>query len=195
MNDKPRLGDWIQVHSGGKFFPLDPHPEDIHIEDIAHALSHQCRFSGHVEKFYSVAEHSVRVSRVVPDIDAMWGLLHDASEAYLVDVPRPIKPLLKGYKEIENAVMVAVSVRFGLSPEMPASVHHADNALLATEARDLMKRPLVPWEGLNVPALDARIRPWSPEKAKASFLQRFSELRLALRRDPRAGEGALLAAE
>ena len=86
-----RVGDWIQTMSGVIFYPLDPRPEEIRIEDIAHALSHQCRFAGHCREFYSVAEHSVRVSRELPQEFMLWGLLHDASEAYLVDLPRPIK--------------------------------------------------------------------------------------------------------
>ena len=83
-----RKGDWMQTHSGIQFWPLDPRPEDILIEDIAHALSNQCRFAGHCCFHYSVAQHSVLVSENVPAQDAMWGLLHDAGEAYLVDLPR-----------------------------------------------------------------------------------------------------------
>src|ERR1017187_10636100 len=77
----------ITTFSGIHFWPLLPNPADIRIEDIAHALSNQCRFAGHAREFYSVAEHSVRVSQLCPPEDALWGLLHDASEAYLTDVP------------------------------------------------------------------------------------------------------------
>src|ERR1039457_118422 len=84
---------FIGTFSGLRFWPLDPNPEKILIDDIAHALAHQCRFGGHASRFYSVAEHSVHVSRLCPPEDALWGLLHDASEAYLVDLPRPLKQL------------------------------------------------------------------------------------------------------
>src|SRR5271165_7548492 len=86
-----RKGDWIQTYTGRVMYPLDPRPEEINIIDIAHALSNLCRFTGHVRTFYSVAEHSVRVSQHCDPKDALWGLLHDASEAYLADMSRPMK--------------------------------------------------------------------------------------------------------
>lgn len=178
-----RIGDWVQVYSGRQFWPLDPRPDEIDIEDIAHSLAHQCRFAGHTESFYSVAEHSVRVSRIVPEQDALWGLLHDASEAYLVDVPRPIKPSLKGYREIETGVMAAVCVKFGLPLKMPESVAIADNRLLATEARDLMKRSSVPWSALNARPLQDRIAPWTSHEAKYEFLELFARLTEASTRE------------
>lgn len=83
--------DWIQTYTGKKFFPLHPHQNEYVIEDIAHALSMKCRFAGHCNAFYSVAEHSVKVSRIVAPESQLWGLLHDAAEAYLPDVCQPIK--------------------------------------------------------------------------------------------------------
>src|SRR4051812_6540197 len=88
---KQQKGDWMQTISGKAFFPLDPRPADVDIQDIAHALAFQCRFGGHVKEFYSVAEHSVRVSLICAHEDAKWGLLHDATEAYLSDIVRPVK--------------------------------------------------------------------------------------------------------
>lgn len=87
---------WIQTFSGRQFFPLEPRVEDVCIEDIAHGLSNLCRYAGHCECFYSVAQHCLLVSRVVPREHALRGLLHDASEAYLIDVPRPIKHSIGG---------------------------------------------------------------------------------------------------
>src|SRR4051794_15527189 len=88
-----RRGGWITTFSRRQFWPLDPHSDEIHIEDIAHSLSQQCRFGGHSRSFYSVAQHSCLVSALCKANDALWGLLHDASEAYLGDIPRPLKSL------------------------------------------------------------------------------------------------------
>lgn len=174
-----RKGDWIQTYTGIQFWPLDPRPEEIHIEDIAHALSHQCRFAGHCEQFYSVADHCVRVSEIVPFEYAMWGLLHDAAEAYLVDLPRPIKKYSRMgtlYAEIEAALMLAVGVRFNLHGFEPAIVKRADNVLLVTEKRDLVKCPPKPWEDNGCEPLPARIIPRTSSEAKSAFLFTYESL-------------------
>jgi hypothetical protein len=161
----------MQTYTGRMFWPMDPRPEDICIEDIAHSLAHQCRFAGHTKTFYSVAQHSVLVSDVVPPEDAAWGLLHDASEAYLVDLPRPIKKsgaLGAEYKRVEDLVMQAVVERFNLSPYMPASVKQADDVLVVTEGRDLLGPQARPWRIAAEP-LPQRIVGWGPSTAKQSF--------------------------
>jgi hypothetical protein len=172
-----RLGDWIQTFKGVQFWPVDPRPEEILIEDIAHALSLQCRFSGHTRVHYSVAEHSVRVSRVVPPGDALWGLMHDAAEAYLVDLPRPLKRLSSfgAYRLAEATVMGAVARRFDISPNEPDSVKLIDQVLLATEARDLLGPKPAEWGWMPDP-LPGRIEPWTPRLAEVTFLERFAEL-------------------
>lgn len=168
---------WIQTHSGRRFNPTNPNPDAIVIQDIAHALSMQCRFSGHCRKFYSVAQHSVLVSYICDSADALWGLLHDASEAYLVDVPRPLKKSGKfqAYIEFEAQMQDAVCKRFGLPLKEPPSVKKADTILLATEARDLMS-PLHPDWAQPVDPLPFMIDPWGPDKAKDMFMKRFFEL-------------------
>src|ERR1019366_10480236 len=130
------LDGFIGTFSGLRFWPLGPNPAKILIEDVAHALAHQCRFSGHASKFYSVAEHSVHVSRLCLPEHALWGLLHDASEAYLVDLPRPLKllPEFAAYREAERRLQRAVAVRFGLPEDQPASVTEADDTMLWIEA-------------------------------------------------------------
>jgi hypothetical protein len=173
-----RIGDWIQTYTGRQFWPLDPRPDEIDILDIAHSLSNQCRYSGHVETFYSVAEHSVHVSHIVPPEDALWGLLHDASEAYLVDLPRPLKRHSEMgylYRGIEAQLMLNVCARYGLDIIEPPSVKHADNVLLSTEKRDLMKIPPKAWVETE-PPLDMRIVPWTPLVAKERFLARYRGL-------------------
>lgn len=173
----------IQVANGNTIDPLNPDPADIHIEDIAHALSNQCRFSGHVKKFYSVAEHSIKVSHAVPKEDALWGLLHDASEAYLVDVPSPIKNDLFGkqYREVEDMLMSVICEKYGLDPEMPASVKAADNSLLRTEVRDLL-HPMKTQEAFDnlwapwfyeEPQSYKITHPYTPATAKWIFLSNF----------------------
>jgi hypothetical protein len=104
VSNPTRVGDWIQTYSGRQFWPLDPRVEDVHLEDIAHALSNVCRYTGHVREFYSVAEHSVHVSWSCEPEDALWGLLHDASEAYLADMARPVKQNMPVYVAAERLV-------------------------------------------------------------------------------------------
>lgn len=170
-----RAGDWMQTFTGRQFWPMDPRPDEVEIADIAHALSLQCRYAGHCRHFYSVAEHCVLMARAVPEPLRLWALLHDASEAYLVDVPRPIKPYLPGYKVTEAAVMLAICARFGLPPEMPGAVHAADNAILHDELAQAMAAPPVPWNLPGVP-LGVTLRFWTPVEAEFWFLTEFDHL-------------------
>lgn len=176
-NGYDKDADWIQTHSGRRFNPLNPYVDAIVIQDIAHSLSMQCRFTGHTKKFYSVAQHSVLVSYICDSSDALWGLLHDASEAYLVDVPRPLKRSGKfdAYIEFEHNMMKAICKRFGLVEKEPPSVKKADTLLLSTEARDLMS-PLHPDWTNRVEPLPFTIIPWGPDHAKDMFMKRFFEL-------------------
>ncbi len=171
-------GAWIETFSGRRFYPLDPRAKDICVEDIAHALSMLCRFTGHVKTFYSVAEHCVRVSRTCDADDALYGLLHDASEAYIADMSRPLKYSLdmKAYRDAERHIMLAVTEHFGLPSAEPASIKLADNILLVTEKRDLM--PESPeWAAFaEFKPLATKIVPWSPARAEREFLNRFDEL-------------------
>lgn len=181
-----RKGNWMQTYTGKAFWPADPRPEEMFIEDIAHALSQQNRYAGHTRVPYSVAEHSVRVSWIVPAPVAFEALLHDATEAYLVDLPRPVKDLDKfpgtlgaqlgrEYKQLEDQLALVVAERFRLVLPFAAEVHHADQVLLATEKRDLMRPAPYPWITLPDPLPDV-IQPWSPIAAKARFLARFRQL-------------------
>jgi len=176
-----RKGNFMQVWSGGIYWPLDPRAEEVHIADIAHALSMQCRYAGHVERFYSVAEHSVHVSRLVSPHLALFGLLHDATEAYLVDVPRPVKAHLTNYKEIEQLNWLVIAERFGLPVTLPPEVHRADAAMFAAERAALMK-PL-PEHDAHAWAMGDVQTPAAVEiiglgwrRARAEFMERFLEL-------------------
>lgn len=169
-----RVGDWFQTFSGVQFYPFDPRPEDIRIEDIAHHLSMICRFGGAIRTFYSVGQHSVLVSHAVPEEFALWGLLHDASEAYLGDMVRPLKVGMPAYRDVEHRVMSVIAERFGLSWPEPPEIKIADNNLLATERRDLLPHQLR-WTESGTPLANP-ITPWSSDGAELVFLQRFKGL-------------------
>jgi hypothetical protein len=177
-NQPARKGDWIQTFTGKQFWPLDARPEEVCIEDIAHALSNLCRFGGHCREFYSVAQHSVLVARHSVKYNAVQCLLHDATEAYLVDVPRPIKKSLVTYQEIEAALADVIGKRFGvcLKP-LYVLTHLADECALRTEQRDLMAKPPRPWaENSWVETWPEKITPWSPKKAERVFLAAAKKL-------------------
>ena len=171
------LDGFIGTFSGLRFWPLDPDPAKILIDDVAHALAHQCRFGGHASRFYSVAEHSVHVSKLCPPEHALWGLLHDASEAYLVDLPRPLKrlPEFAVYREAERRLQRAVAVRFGLPPYQPASVAEADDTMLWIEAHPLLGSMPVAAVRSTRPPFEIT-DPLLPVKAERLFLGRFKEL-------------------
>lgn len=168
--------------SGGTYFHfLEPERSAIDIETIAHALAHICRFTGHTATFYSVAQHSVLVSHLVPPEHALAGLLHDAAEAYLGDVAAPLKMLLPDYKAIEATVETAVLGRFGLPGKLPPEVKEADRLALAIEQRALMPMHDDVWECETHPDYNRIkghmvITPTPPVVARRLFMARFFEL-------------------
>ncbi len=168
-----RYGDWMQTFSGVKFWPLDPRPEDVRLEDIAHALSLQCRFAGHCRHFYSVAQHSVLVSSICPPDGKLHGLFHDAAEAYLQDMIRPLKSVdgfSACYRAAEQAIMDVICRRFGFPLWQLHCVSHADEILLATEARDLMGGESAGKWSLRAEPLPERISGWPAPMAEQVFL-------------------------
>jgi len=177
----------ILTRAGHYFDLMAPETSHIDIDTIAHALSHLCRFTGHTSSFYSVAQHSVMVSHLVPRGYELAGLLHDAAEAYIGDVASPLKSLLPDYKAIESRVEAAVLTRFGLPATLPRAVHYADLRALATEQRDLMPpHDDTPWaciEGVEPHPLN--IVPMQPYIARHMFLARFKELTAKDRDDHR----------
>lgn len=191
-----RKGNWMQTIGGRAFYPLDPRPEDVAIYDIAHALSHVCRFGGHCREFYSVAEHSVRVAMAIREAggsraEQFEGLMHDAAEAYVGDMVWPLKQAgeLAEYKRIERLVEDAIATRYGLPGEQSPIVKRFDLVLLSTEKRDLMSDGVGREDGSRregaaakekhsdtFEPLPERIEPWSPRDARSVFLDHFRHL-------------------
>lgn len=178
---KPKRGPFIQIWPDRQFFPFDPRPEEVFIESIAHGLSRICRYSGAVEKHYSVAEHSVLTARWLRQrygvTSALCALLHDAPESLsgFGDVGRPVKglaPIIGGTED--DIWRRSVSKRFGLPVELPAEVHEADTRILADE----LAANLAPmeWHRKHDNPLGVTIRCWYPEQAKEEFLMTFDAL-------------------
>lgn len=168
---------WIQTYTGKKFDPFSPDADAIDIEDIAHSLSLLCRFNGHCRQFYSVAEHSVNISRIVPAEYALMALLHDATEAYLSDLPHPVKIRFPEFSRIEDQLFTVIAAKFGVPPVLHEEVHLADKIMLATEQAQLLVMPPEPWPGLPDPHPGMTLACLAPEMAKAQFLERFNELK------------------
>lgn len=170
-------GDWMQTFTGRQYWPRDPRAEDVDIVDIAAALSKQTRYGGHCLRFYSVAEHCVLMARAAeargePISICFTALMHDASEAYLVDVPRPIKSDLGGYFDIENANMKEIAKRYGFEFPLPAVVKMLDNQILLDEQAQNMASPPVAW-GIPGEPLGVTLQFWTPEQARGEFLSAF----------------------
>ena len=175
-------GPKIHLIDGSYFDFEKPENGTYGIAAIAHALSMLCRFTGHVKYFYSVAQHSVAVSELVPEELALAALLHDAGEAFINDLSAPLKhaPWMHGYRDCEERVERAVFARFGVEEwllPMHPYIKHADLVMLATEQRDLMPPSNEEWAVLNgIEPRDRKINPQPPEIARAYFLQRYVQL-------------------
>lgn len=182
---------WIVTYTGRFFFPLKPSVKDICIEDIAHSLSNLCRFNGHTCMFYSVAEHSIHVSELLPDNLTFLGLMHDAAEAYIGDWTSPVKELFPEVKKCENRIFEKIAEKYnlteqpcpgekyGLTYQIPALVKSADLVMRAIEARDQMVNfPSTAAEKEELAKFDIILTdPMKPEEAEARFLELFAEYR------------------
>lgn len=176
MDPDHRRGDWIQTYTGIQFWPLDPRPEELEIKDIAHSLSLLCRFNGHCKRYYSVAEHSIHVANFLPADLQLAGLLHDASEAYIADLPMPVKRNLPDYNAIEEILHKVITERYSLPWPLPKEVKRVDSLLLATEKNALMGPEPAPWHSMPDPVDATLIQGWQPEQAERRFLQMFQRL-------------------
>jgi uncharacterized protein len=159
----------ILIHSGILFDVFNPKAENVNVVDIAHALSNICRYGGHCPKFYSVAQHSVLCS-LQPGTpqEQMEFLMHDSSEAYLMDLPRPIKRNMPSYVTIEESLLKVICEHYKLTYPLSERVHEVDNILLHFEYDNFYTNP------------NSSFDFWVPERAKAEFLARFNELKFLI---------------
>lgn len=170
-------GPMIMLASGNYFDFANPENSVFTIEDIAYGLSNICRFVGQCKRFYSVAQHSVCVSRIVPPEHAYAGLMHDAAEAFIGDVSRPLKDILPEYRVIESRVERAVFSHFDVPFPLPREVKDADAIMLATEQAHIM-RCGDNWSVLNgVEPVDIELPECGPRRARVEFLDQFYRLR------------------
>lgn len=182
MSENRPTDAWLHTYTGICAEILAPTVDMVCIEDIARSLSNQCRFNGHVREFYSVAQHSVYVSNAVHDGLAIPALLHDAAEAYLGDLIRPIKRHTKAGREFEALEAVwqeVIEYNFHLDGgilEHPL-IMAADRRMLMTEKRDIVpaEQPRK-WEESGVEPYALQILPWSPREAYAAFVLRWEML-------------------
>lgn len=176
-----KKGGWFTTFLGNKINPLDLDINMIDIRDISHALSNICRFGGHVNQFYSVAQHSVHASQLVDPKFALNALLHDAAEAYIGDMVRPMKEteMMEGFRNIEHMMETVIAKKFNLPCLMTPEVKVVDNKLVIAEAMRLFN-PIPGWaiDSFNMnPFYDFSLEDiWSPSVAKVRFMARFSEL-------------------
>lgn len=176
-------GSWIVTFTGKKFYPLDPDPLAIDPMDIAVSLSRTVRWRGFTRDFFSVAQHSVLVSEDLADrgfalAEQQWGLMHDASEAYIGDLPRPIKQQIPAFKTAENKILQAVAGRFDLPWPIPKEVHWVDNVMLVTESAVLMTHHPEGWH-LKYdykPDPNKEINPVPEHEAYVLWMKRYLEL-------------------
>ena len=186
----PNPGPYLQTVSGRWVNPFDPDPDQIELPDIARALANQCRFGGHCRTFYSVAQHCVLVSELIEEEggsseDALAALMHDAAEAYLGDLPHPIKhrsELGARFIDAEKPLERVIRDRFAITHSSP-EVKRIDRALLATERREFSAERWHWPELAGVAPLDLELQAWSPDDAAEAFVRRFEAL-VARRRVP-----------
>ena len=194
-------GPWLQTVNGGQFFPLDPRPEEIDVDDLSHRLAAEPRYQGATREPYPVAQHCVLMSYAVSSENAWTALHHEDPEAWLKDVPGPLKPFLPDYQRIEDQVWIACVERFKLPLIVPLEVRLMDLQIRLNERRDLMAPPPaswgdieklqpIDWEALlpSIVLSELRfyrpgtsrslwaIRPWTFHHARAMWRARFEEL-------------------
>lgn len=170
------VGPRIMLQSGAWFDFLDPESSEFRIEDIAAGLSNTCRYAGQCSAFYSVAEHSLLVSEIAHD-HAYAALMHDAAEAFIGDITRPLKQLLPDFRQIEARVEKAIFNRFNVPLPMPKEVKAADLRVLAAEQAQIMPRETSLWAFADgIEPAPITVRCLTSRQAKEAFLERYRNL-------------------
>ncbi len=168
--------NFILTFTGKHFNLYEPDADMIDPRDISHSLAQLCRFNGHTREFYSVAQHSCIVAELVQEEHKLAALLHDATEAYLGDMTRPLKQWMPDYRGFEDVVWGRICERFDLPFDLPACIHQADLIALATERRDLMPTDPAIWDCLvGIEPMVETIRPWPAAEARNTYHQRLMD--------------------
>ena len=174
MGQKLMQEPFMQTYTGKTIKILDPDPDMICIQDIAHHLALINRYCGATLVPYSVAQHSVLVSNLCSPEDALWGLMHDSAEAYVQDIQRPLKQLLgTAYSDIEDRFLQAIANHFGLTYPMPSIIKTYDNIALLTERRDLMLDQGEDWGISGVSILPGKIVDKTWNEVEMDFVLTF----------------------
>lgn len=175
---------WISLLSGAQFNYNNPEESDVTIEDIASALSNVCRFSGHLPRFYSVAQHLVNASRLVDRNLAFTALMHDMTEAFTNDLPTPLKWAFPDFKKLEISIESAMGKKFGFEYPYPVEIKEADTIMLILEKLYVKEDTSVwpnfeDWTAKRVkPYLQyVDLNSWQPVRAKREFLEQYNKLK------------------
>jgi hypothetical protein len=191
-----RAAEFIETYTGRAFYPLNPRQEDISIIDIAHGLSLQCRYGGQITDFYSVAEHSVLLAMYAEQelhanvIDCLQILMHDAPEAFMTDIPRPVKQYMPEYRKWDHGIDEAIRTWLSLEGvKRPDFQDEIDSRIIVDERAQLKSDSGLDW-GHNLKALDLEMQKWAPRRAEIEFLMRYTAYTNALFHAPQyAREG------
>lgn len=175
---------YIITFTGKKFNLLSTTPDMISVEDMAHSLSQQCRWTGHCKHHYSIAQHSYYCSLLGPEENRFWHLNHDNSEAYIGDMNRPLKHYTNAgdaYRKVEHPLQELIYVTAGLIGDEPLSVKQADEGMLYAEMEQLLPRPNFDMAANNPygrsMAANIQIEEWTPRKAEQMYLDRYYKLK------------------
>ena len=173
----------ILLQSGNYFDFVNPSTDSFTLEDIAQGLANTCRFGGHCHPYYSVAQHCILASHYVPQEHAMAALLHDAAEAFVGDIPSPLKQMLTDFEQFESLAHAAVAQKFKIPEQMHPCIKEVDLRMLATEKRDVMPKTDMDWTILSgIEPFKEQIVPMSQRDAKIGFLVRYVEIKASNRR-------------
>lgn len=169
---------WIETYTGVEFHFLNPTKDMINIVDIAHALALQCRYNGHCKAFYSVAEHCVLMSDWFQDngadaLTCFTALMHDAAEAYIGDLPRPVKQKVPEFKMIEAKIDQMVAETFGTIYPFPKAVKDADSRILKDERFAVMRESKNVWGTDELESMGIVPKMWDPQTAEEMFIDRY----------------------